>query len=43
MAVGPHKNLFGWVPWLGLPSSRTAYLLYNVTRDETNPGLGRLF
>ena len=29
--IDPHQHLFGRIPQLGLPSSLTAYLLYNVS------------
>ena len=32
--LDPHKQLFGRVPKLGLPSSLTRYLLYGVSLDE---------
>ena len=31
--IDPHENLFGRIPQLGLPSSLTKYLLYNMSLD----------
>ena len=32
--IDPHQHLFGRIPKLRLPSSLTAYLLYNVSLDD---------
>ena len=34
MNIDQHENLFGRIPQLGLPSSLSKYLLYNVSLDD---------
>ena len=34
MNIDPHQHVFGRIPQLGLPSSVTKYLLYNVSLDD---------
>ena len=31
--LNPHTNLFLWIPWLGLPSLLTEYLLYGISLE----------
>ena len=36
MKIDAHSHVFGGIPQLGLPSSLTSYLLYNVSLDDDN-------